>query len=413
MAGPVGDRSAIGGSTRVVVLATLLAVLALGAVRPWLGPSGGPGPTAGIDLSARVAPRPTGGDPGLIDRIPVVSLTSALRDLAAHAAIDGPDLPLFGEPDAIEQGQPLAALRRASDAAGTTWLRVYVLPRGIRTSGYFAWIPATSAGEALVDTFTERPCPPAPDNLSFLAWLDPFTRARCLGAASLAIQGRTGLATWAFGSGDLYNASPAWMGGPADAARSAVAVVDPVNGALILRIPPGLEKPPPPDITIRASVHVADPVSGDCRRVDDSGSLPPEAAADSALWCSVQLVVEPGRSTRPPRSCIAHPGEAAACWSGWVRCGSESIRLSSTRSGSKRPPAVRRSSRCSRPASGSTSFRSRSSSMARESWSPGTARRSPRGIGSPAIRRAGPAGASSSTDRDSVRTRSGRRPRRP
>jgi hypothetical protein len=292
MAGPVGDRAAIGGSTRAIVLTMLLGVLALGAVRPWLEPTGAPGPAAGgIDLSARVAARPPGGDPGLVARIPAVSLTSALRDLAAHAAIGGPDLSRFGEPDAIERGQPLAVLRRASDAAGTTWLRIYVLPHGNRASGYFAWIPATSAGEALVDAFTERPCPPAPDNLSFLAWLDPFTRARCLGAASLAIQGRTGLATWAFGSGDPYDVAPAWMGGPADAAGSAVAVVDPVNGALILRIPPGLPKPPP-DITIRASVHVADPVSGECRRVDDSGSLPPEAAADSALWCSVQLVVE-------------------------------------------------------------------------------------------------------------------------
>jgi hypothetical protein len=128
-------------------------------------------------------------------------------------------------------------------------------------------------------------CPTTRDNLSTLAALDPFSRARCQGAATFTIEGRT----WEAVLPVWYDIQPNWLGpwtgpGPYSVSLRKAGLVD-------VRLPPGLEQPPL-DITVQADVHVADAASAACQRSDSDQWLPVESPEDSRLWCAVQLVME-------------------------------------------------------------------------------------------------------------------------
>lgn len=263
----------------ILLLGPLLTACVSSPPQPSSSQGGG-----GLDLSPRIAPRATGGDPAWIAGIPVAQPTLARVDLAAHTTPGGPAQSLLGEAKPIERGQPLVVLGDPVTALDTLWLRVYVLPlqAGRGPDDFFTWIPASGVGNPSV----EATCPPVQDNLSTLATFDPFTRARCQGAATFTIEGRTWNATlpvW-------YAVEPAWLG-PWRTRTQLLSLQAELRQPVDVRVPPGLETPPP-DITVRADVHVADRATGTCRRIDPDQGLPAEGPADTRLWCATQVVLE-------------------------------------------------------------------------------------------------------------------------
>jgi hypothetical protein len=229
----------------------------------------------------------SGGDDAGIGRIPVAFRTRALLDLAAHATPGGPVQPLLGERLPIERGQDLAILGDPVEVDGTPWFRVYVMPlsTGRSPDDFFTWIPAKESGQDAVSPPVGATCPPTRDNLSTLAALDPFSRARCQGAATFSIEGRTWdavLPVW-------YDTKPNWLGPWRGSGPYSVSLHN--DGLVDVRLPPGLERPPL-DITIRADLHVADAASAACQRRDSTQGLPVESAEESRLWCAVQIVME-------------------------------------------------------------------------------------------------------------------------
>jgi hypothetical protein len=256
-----------------------------------LGPGATPTPGAGVlDLAPRIANRPAGGDAAWIDHIPAGSWTLAEMDLAAHARAGGPARPVGGDDRPIKQGQRLVILGNAVTVDGTAWLRVYVVPRqrgaDIGVGDVFTWVPATRGGRATLSAPEAESCPPTRDNLSTLGALDPFTRARCLGAATVTVEGRTARAYLP----SAYDAQPPWLEpwGPEPLPLSLWGLA---GGAVEVHFPPGLALPPL-DITVQATLHVADPASLTCTRSAGEQDGPAEAASDSRLWCAVQLVVD-------------------------------------------------------------------------------------------------------------------------
>jgi hypothetical protein len=245
-------------------------------------PSSSPG-GVGIDLSPRIAPRATGGDPAWIAGIPAAQATRALMDLAVHATPGGPAQPLLGVAKPIERGQTLVVLGDPVSVHDTVWVRVYLLPQ--QTGGpadFFTWIPASGVGNPAV----EATCPPVQDSLSSLATFDPFTRARCQGAATFTIEGRTAnlaLPVW-------YHVKPAWIG-PWQSWTQLFSMHAGIGTPMDVRVPPGLQIPPS-DITVRADVHVADRATGSCTRSDPNQDLPVETPTDTRLWCATQVVLE-------------------------------------------------------------------------------------------------------------------------
>jgi hypothetical protein len=263
-----------------------------------LAPSPTAVPPAPVDLSPRVASRAAGGDPSWVARMPAVRRTRALVDVDAHATPGGPAQPIFGS-TAIERGQDLAVLGDPTVVDGTPWLRVYVLPltSGAGPDDFFTWIPATDGTHATIGEGTVVTCPDEAGDLASLAGLDPFSRLRCQGAASFTLRGRS----WGGVLPVWYSTQPGWFGGPNGPgplpfSLHAGAIQRERNAGeaarfLDVHVPPGLE-PPPPDMTVEAVVHFADGEAATCARSDTNQMVPPEAGADSALWCATQLVVE-------------------------------------------------------------------------------------------------------------------------
>ena len=63
-------------------------------------------------------------------------------------------------------------------------------------------------------------------------------------------------------------------------------------GPVDVRVPPGLDAPPA-DISVRAELHVLDAASGSCTRTAlPNADVPVESAADTRLWCAVQVVMD-------------------------------------------------------------------------------------------------------------------------
>lgn len=277
-------RGLVGISAAAVVLFVAAALLGSSV----LGPSGTAVPSgAGIDLSPRVAPRSAGGDAARIADIPAGSRAVALVDLAAHAIPGGPARPLLDGATPIEHDQDLVVLGEPVAIDSVPWLRVLVLPRiNGGPADSFTWIPATSSGRDTIRRREPLGCPPTRDNLSTIAALDPFTRARCLGAAAFTVEGRT----WSAALPVSYDIEPSWLGAWGRGTGS-FSLKGQAGASVEVRVPPGLE-PPPLDITVRAEVHLADPAAATCTRSTADQDVPVEAGADSRLWCTVQLVAD-------------------------------------------------------------------------------------------------------------------------
>lgn len=225
-------------------------------------------------------------DPG--GRIPNAVPATAMVDLAAHSTPGGPAEPGFDDPEGIEAGRDLVVLGDPVKVGDTSWLRVYVLPRstGSGPDDIFTWIPGVIDGQDTVRRHEPLGCPPTRDNLSTIAALDPFTRVTCLGSAPFTVEGRTwraDLAVW-------YDVEPPWLGAWGYGATS-FSLRGPAGASIEIRVPPGVE-PPPPDITVRATLHVADPASSSCTRTGTDPGLPVESGEDSRLWCAAQVVAD-------------------------------------------------------------------------------------------------------------------------
>lgn len=284
-----------------------------------------------IDLAARVAERPVGGDADLLVDVPVVTLARSRVAIAAHEVAGGPPIviPDWG-PTLVEAGFDLAIVAGPVLVSGEPWLRVYVLPNVFRgPTDFFTWVPQRIDGAETIDILGSPACPPTPE-IGALAVLDPFTRLRCLGADQVHLRGQTWermLPVW-------YRVAPEWWGDQQAASLPTVSVhagaaqrnPNPGEAArfLDLQLPPGLDHPPL-EFEIEFVVHAADADAPDCSRLTDAFSLvPPEGPEDGLLWCSSRLVVEqwtpivgpegrPIDATRPQLHRHPARGGLAAC----------------------------------------------------------------------------------------------------
>lgn len=299
---------------RTAGLALLIAVTLAGAAcqplaqSPSTGTPSDDGPSAtltyqavpsgiAIDLAPRVANRPPGGDPSLIAEIPSVRFlptwTTPLYDKPGGTLIDA------GGATTMGNGLALAVLGDSVTVGGATWYRAFTIANDqAGPADYFGWIPGSASAAGSLALGAPTTCPVGDSGIAELAALDPFTRARCLGAATFDLEGSTGwfpLPVW-------YDVTPAWLGRP----QNGTSVTDisihtgTITSAYVadspsvdLQLPPGLELPPF-GIQVAVQAHVADRDSGSCARSQDANGLevPVESPADSVLWCATRLVVE-------------------------------------------------------------------------------------------------------------------------
>jgi hypothetical protein len=259
-----------------------------------------------VDLTPRLAPRAVGGEASLLTALPdahvLPTWTTELLDAPGGSKIDP------GGATQMRGGIAIAVLGDPIASRGSSWYRAFALSN--QTSGpadYFGWIPADPDGTGGLALGPRAACPLGDTGIADLSVLDPFTRARCLGAASYDLEGYAGwfpLPVW-------YDVQPAWMGKPqqnsatvadislhADASIYAYYADSP---SVDLQLPPGLPLPPY-GFKIAVRFHVADQTSGSCRRSQEPSGLdvPEERAADSELWCTTRLVLEQWRPLLGP-----------------------------------------------------------------------------------------------------------------
>jgi hypothetical protein len=283
----------------VIVAAVALAAVAKVGVRaPSVDPSGSPAAKAS-GLQARVAQRPTGGDPSLIASMPKVRLATVDVDTAVSASAGGPPLlDAQGNPLTVSNRMQLAVFEGPVSAGADVWFRISPLSNSFAgPADYVAWLPLHDAHRAETITFLDPPACPDGDGISVLAALDPYTRAACLGAASSTFTGWTWdrrLPTW-------YRIAPTWLGDQNGAVDSTISLSNRgprddqgavAFGSFELQLPPGLERPPF-EFQVAVTAHVADVESSGCVRSTDSLSLVPRDDPRSGhIWCATRMIVE-------------------------------------------------------------------------------------------------------------------------
>ncbi len=310
----------------MVLLVLLAACASASPTQPRSAPDAG-----AINLAPRVAPRPAGGDPIWLPLIPNAARARALVDLPLNDTPGGQaQVPDVQPPISI--GQDLAVLGDPVIVNGAEWLRVYVVAQPGGSGDVFTWIPAKQEGQDTVSPPQVDDCPPTRDNLSTIAALNAFTRAQCLGPAPFTVEGSTSTSRLEI----AYQVKPSWLGPRLTDPPSPSLVTRP-PGPVDVRVPPGLDAPPA-DITVRAELHVLDPASGSCTRTAVPNSdVPVESAADTRLWCAVQVVMdrwEPllGPEGRPfdaaaPQLHRFHPGNCELIGMGTVVFHTDPTRL--------------------------------------------------------------------------------------
>ncbi len=307
----------------------VVAVALVGGVAVVLGslfPSA-PTPTSGALAvqQPRVAAGPVGGDGAQLAAIPevrgaVVAITTTVDRQPKGAALVDSE----GTPMTVEPGMRLAVFEQRV-VEGETWLLISPLANpSIGPTDYFGWIPekgADGTDTAQIGGIAE--CP-ADRSILALGSLDPFTRARCLGVASVALRGWT----WGRASPTWYRIQPAWFGeqnGPVDSTISLQDARRLGQGAFVeLQIAPGLEVPPF-EFEVDVAAHVADARGAECLRLTgDTTMLPDDVPQRGPMWCATRLVIERwtpvlGPEERPidPRSPQLHrhpdAGANSAC----------------------------------------------------------------------------------------------------
>lgn len=282
----------------LALIATVAAVVSVG----WPGPTR---PAATLDPGraaqpARIADRPPGGDPARITTIPDVRIGTTIAASNAYDSAGGAEMrDAEGNLLTIEPRSALAIFEGPKLVAGEAWFRVYVLPNDSwGPTDYFAWVPLHAPGGVEAITVQDPPaCPNGPGILA-LGVLDPFTRARCVGAASFGFQGWTwirSLPTW-------YRITPEWLGEQNGAIDSTISLHENRRGRLNagpgaipfldVQLPPGLERPPF-EFRIDVTAHVADPQSAACRRGRDQFAMvPDDPPQNGPMWCATRVVVE-------------------------------------------------------------------------------------------------------------------------
>jgi hypothetical protein len=262
-----------------------------------------------------VAQRPSGGDPALIASIPKVRLANVDVDTPVSGSAGGPPLlDAQGNPITVSTRMPLAVFEGPVSAGADIWFRVSPLSNPFSgPADYVAWLPFHDVHRAQTITFLDPPMCPDGDGISVLAALDPYSRAACLGAASLTFTGWTWdrrLPTW-------YRIAPAWLGEQNGAVDSTISLSNrgprddqgaAAFGSFELQLPPGLERPPF-EFQVEANVHVADPAGATCVRTPDESALVPlDDPRDGHLWCTTRMVIEQWTPLLGPEDRPIDPG---------------------------------------------------------------------------------------------------------
>ena len=246
--------------------------------------------------------------PSAGEAAPGAAQAVVLQDVPVRTLPDGPPATQGGglDPLILATGSKVTLLGSAIGATGQ-WVRVYVLPSSETwPSDIYAWLPVALNGRAMLDVKAAIACP---DELTLaaLATLSPQDRLRCAGNGELVLEGRT-----TFNDETIaYDVSPEFFGGVD--APTAVGL-SPDAGAWLgagrpsLPVNPGPGVPAlPVDFDLRGTGHFDFAGAAACRRSQPAsmGTVPVEAAADSADWCRSRFVltaweVVNGPERRPP-----------------------------------------------------------------------------------------------------------------
>jgi len=285
--------------TLAIVIGLFAAAMVLFSlvVVPGMGDGAGttPSPSAGAGAPAPGAPQAV-----LLQAVPVRTAPNG------PVTVDAPD----STPMMIAAGNRVTILGEAAGMTGQ-FLHVYVLPsRTDWPSDLYAWIPVALDGKPTLDPEPASTCP-AEITIASLAGLSPQDRLRCAGGGELVLDGHT-----AFNPDTLaYNASPAFFGSadlPTTVGLSPMGVNRPVGwaaqGGALLPIGPGPDvETIPIGFDVRVSGRFDFAGAGACSRSQPRGmgTVPVEAAADSAAWCRTRFIVTSwavlnGPEGRPP-----------------------------------------------------------------------------------------------------------------
>jgi hypothetical protein len=199
------------------------------------------------------------------------------------------------------------------------WERVYVDVDAMAwPSDFFAWLPDTVDGSPVLRVEPEVTCP-ADATAATLGALGAVDRLRCAEGRVLAFQARTVFPVENPG----YLADPVLFGGH-DRRGILIGLVGPglAHGMdadttgpwLDASVAPGVELPPV-DVDIAVVGEFDHPAAAGCRRTRDpqlgdgpEAGLPPEAAADSVLWCRTRFVITSWTITAGPERRPTGPG---------------------------------------------------------------------------------------------------------
>ena len=244
-----------------------------------------------VGLGLLLMPGPARPDLGPLGlQVPVTRIAEIAQEVEGHDGPGGAGLGwTLGGP--YDHAKTVVILGDSVAAAGTEWVRVYVLPvRAVGGGDMFTWIPLAVLGERTLDQIRLVDCPASRDNIGTIAALDPVARIRCLGTESFTVPGVAGEQLVPSG----YTVTPEWFDGWNGQVSQPFSIRNDEPGLEFFDVvqPPGIAAPPRA-FTIALTAHVADPRSVDCERTPiDGDPRPAEAKIDSVLWCATRVVAE-------------------------------------------------------------------------------------------------------------------------
>ena len=272
----------------------VIALLALAGALFYLGsrgaepesPGSACGPVAG----------PSGGPYMPIAGVPCTKTAIVTGDVQGYVAPGGAtDGTVIG--DARNDARiRVVILGDAVITGGVPWVRVYVptYESGAGDRDIFTWLPMSVDGTLHVVDIAETACPPTRDNLSTLGALDPITRTRCLGGASVTVTGATGGQRGPVG----YDVDPTWLSGWRERRGFSIRN-EPFGVPIDVQLPDAVEAPPN-GFVVELTAHLADPAARSCTRSVNDFEDTVEAPADSVLWCVARVVAERWTATLGP-----------------------------------------------------------------------------------------------------------------
>jgi hypothetical protein len=253
---------------------------------------------------------PIAGAAGPVIGLPCTRVGTLVGENPGYAAPGGPlDGTLLGSGRwGIDSNQDsrlsISILGDSVIASGVPWVRAYMpaYPSGGGDNDLFTWLPLAVEGKLRIVDIRTPECPSTRDNLSTLGVLDPFTLARCLGAGSFTVTGRTGLQRRPV----AYDVEPAWIGGWSGEHQGFSLRDEPVGEPVDAQLRDG--EIPPRDFVIELTAHVGDSAARECRRTKVFETYPVESRDDSILWCMTRVVTDRWNALLGPEDRPIDPG---------------------------------------------------------------------------------------------------------